>query len=80
MADEQKPEPDVELKTLVGVPATFDRCPYLDTGPHTFIVLFYAPGQVLQMICQHCLMLSTHAGLSGGGEEPEDGTPGPLVN
>ena len=47
--------------TLTGAEATFDVCPYSRDGdsPHTFITLAYAPGSVLQMVCQHCCLLTS---------------------
>lgn len=49
-----------ELSTLDGTKTTLARCPYLiDDQPHVFIVLAYAPGQVLQVTCQHCLLLTS---------------------
>lgn len=48
-------------KTLTGESVSIDAC---FTGePHVFLVLAYAPGEVLQTVCQHCLLL-TSFGLS----------------
>ncbi len=47
-----------QYKTLTGAPSTLEACPYLRDGePHVFVVLAYAPGAVLQSLCQHCLLL-----------------------
>jgi hypothetical protein len=56
-------ETENEIRTLTGEPATMDKCPYpvgaTFHDPHVFIVLAYAPGQALQVLCQHCLLLSS---------------------
>ena len=50
-----------QLTTLAGVEVEIDVCPYSRDGdqPHTFIVLAYAPGRVVQMVCQHCTLLTS---------------------
>lgn len=48
------------IKTLAGEETTMEYCPYGDGDkPHVFIVLAYAPGKVLQVLCQHCVLLSS---------------------
>jgi hypothetical protein len=62
-----------QLKTLAGAAATMDVCPYSRDGdqPHTFVVLAYAPGRVLQMVCQHCTLLTSFFITPSDEDEPD---------
>ena len=51
---------EAQYKTVTGTPTSAERCVYRD-GPHVYIVLAYAPGQVLQVLCQHCLLLASYS-------------------